>query len=83
MPDVLHWLGVTRIDRWVSMSNMKHAALTKQGIAVGEQVAIPASLVPHDASVEIVAKQAAGYFAPAGAPTSTELLRPAGRGLDE
>jgi GTP cyclohydrolase II len=83
MPDVLHWLGVTRIDRWVSMSNMKHAALTKQGIAVGEQVAIPASLVPHDASVEIVAKQAAGYFAPAGVPTSTELLRPAGRGLDE
>ena len=23
MPDVFHWLGIRRIDRWVSMSNMK------------------------------------------------------------
>jgi len=29
MPDVLHWLGITRIDRFVSMSNMKHDALTE------------------------------------------------------
>jgi hypothetical protein len=27
MPDVLHWLGITRIDRFVSMSNMKYDAL--------------------------------------------------------
>ena len=33
MPDVLHWLGVTRIDRLVSMSNLKHEALTAAGIA--------------------------------------------------
>jgi GTP cyclohydrolase II len=83
MPDVFHWLGVTRIDRWVSMSNMKHEALTAQGIAVGEQVAIPPSLVPRDAGVEIAAKQAAGYFAPAGVPSAAELHRAAGRGLDE
>jgi len=83
MPDVLHWLGVTRIDRWVSMSNMKHEALVKQGIAVGEQVAIPPSLVPPDAGVEILAKQAAGYFAPAGNPTADDLQRVAGRGLHD
>jgi GTP cyclohydrolase II len=83
MPDVFHWLGITRIDRWVSMSNMKHDALTAQGIAIGEQVAIPASLVPPDAGVEIAAKQAAGYFSPGGVPTPDELHRSAGRGLDE
>ena len=27
MPDVIHWLGITRIDRFVSMSDMKHDAL--------------------------------------------------------
>ncbi|MEI9924007.1 MAG: hypothetical protein WDN50_11265 [Bradyrhizobium sp.] len=24
MPDVIHWLGLKRIDRFVSMSDMKH-----------------------------------------------------------
>ena len=83
MPDVFHWLGVTKIDRWVSMSNMKHGALTAQGIAVGEQVAIPPSLVPPDAGVEIAAKQAVGYFSPDGVPSAAELRRAAGRGLNE
>ena len=83
MPDVFHWLGITRIDRWVSMSNMKHDALSAQGIAVGEQVAIPDDLVPDDASVEMDAKKAAGYFAPDGKPTARELRRAKGRGLDE
>ena len=83
MPDVFHWLGVSRIDRWVSMSNMKHGALLAQGIAIGEQVAIPPSLVPPDAAVELAAKRAAGYFAPEGAPTAAELARAAGRRLDE
>jgi GTP cyclohydrolase II len=83
MPDVFHWLGVTRIDRWVSMSNMKHDALIAQGIAIGEQVAIPDGMVPPDAGVEIAAKQAAGYFAPGGVPSSAEMHRAAGRRLDE
>jgi GTP cyclohydrolase II len=83
MPDVFHWLGVARIDRWVSMSNMKHGALVAQGIAIGEQVAIPDSLVPLDAGVEIAAKQAAGYFSPTGIPTPEQLHRAAGRRLDE
>jgi GTP cyclohydrolase II len=62
MPDVLHWLGVTRIDRLVSMSNLKYDALVESGIEVGERVPIPPELVPKDACVEIEAKKAAGYF---------------------
>ena len=83
MPDVLHWLGVRRIDRWVSMSNMKRAALEAQGIEIVEQVAIPDDLVPFDASVEIEAKKAAGYFAPAGVPDAQELHNVKGRALGE
>src|SRR5579872_4217272 len=83
MPDVFHWLGVRRIDRWVSMSNMKHEALTAQGIDVVEQVAIPDRMVPADAQVEMAAKIAAGYFAPAGPPSASRLRRTKGRGLDE
>jgi GTP cyclohydrolase II len=62
MPDVLNWLGITRINRLVSMSNMKHDALVSAGIEIGERVPIPPELVPQDASVEIEAKKAAGYF---------------------
>ncbi len=29
MPDALHWLGITRIDRFVSMSDMKYDAIIK------------------------------------------------------
>ncbi|HWD17265.1 MAG TPA: GTP cyclohydrolase II [Casimicrobiaceae bacterium] len=63
MPDVLHWLGVTRIHRLVSMSNMKYDAIVKSGIGVGTRVPIPPELVPADARVEIDAKIQAGYFA--------------------
>jgi GTP cyclohydrolase II len=62
MPDVLQWLGVTRITRLVSMSNMKHDALLSAGIEIGTRVPIPPELVPQDANVEIEAKKAAGYF---------------------
>jgi GTP cyclohydrolase II len=64
MPDALHWLGVTRIDRLVSMSNLKYDALIAAGIEIGERVPIPPELVPQDARVEIEAKKAAGYFTP-------------------
>jgi GTP cyclohydrolase II len=83
MPDVLHWLGVRRIHRWVSMSNVKRAALEAQGIEIVEQVAIPERLVPLDASVEIEAKKAAGYFTPAGLPDLEELHSVRGRALGE
>ena len=81
MPDVFHWLGVRRIDRWVSMSNVKHEAARAQGIEVVEQVALPERLVPTDAQVEIAAKKAAGYFTPAGIPSRTQLRRTKGRRL--
>ena len=83
MPDVFHWLGIQRIDRWVSMSNGKRDALEAQGIEIVEQLAIPDRLVPGDATVEIAAKKAAGYFAPSGAPDPEELHRTKGRDLDE
>ena len=31
MPDVLHWLGITRIDRFVSMCDMKYDAHRRPG----------------------------------------------------
>lgn len=64
MPDIFHWLGIARIDRFVSMSDMKHDALVGQGIEVGERLNIPVELIPDDALVEMEAKKAAGYFTP-------------------
>jgi GTP cyclohydrolase II len=64
MPDAIHWLGITRIDRLVSMSNLKYDALIAAGIEIGERVPLPPGLVPQDAMVEIEAKKAAGYFVP-------------------
>ncbi len=82
MPDVLHWLGITRIDRLVSMSNMKYAPIVASGIEVVERVAIPEELIPADASVEMDAKKAAGYYTDAVPPP--EVLHEAkGRPLDE
>jgi GTP cyclohydrolase II len=81
MPDVLHWLGITHIDRFVSMSNMKHDAITRSGISIGERVPIPPELVPPDASVELEAKKAAGYFTPDS--TAEDLTRVIGRDLKD
>jgi GTP cyclohydrolase II len=62
MPDIFHWLGVARIDRFASMSDMKHDALVNQGIEIIERLDIPDELIPEDAHVEMEAKKAAGYF---------------------
>jgi GTP cyclohydrolase II len=62
MPDVIHWMGITRIDRFVSMSDMKYDALASQGVEIVERVPIPDELIPADAHVEMAAKKAAGYF---------------------
>jgi len=82
MPDVLHWLGIRKIHRLVSMSNDKFDAITGSGIEVGERVKIPDALVPADARVEIEAKIAAGYFTDGIVPTQTELSNVLGRRLD-
>lgn len=61
MPDSLHWLGITKIDRFISMSDMKYDAIVNSGIKIVERVAIPPELVPKDAQVEILAKVHVGY----------------------
>jgi GTP cyclohydrolase II len=83
MPDILHWLGIAKIDRFVSMSNMKHDSLVRGGIAIKERVEIPKELIPADASVEMEAKKAAGYFTPGVKPTEDDLKKTKGRGLNE
>jgi GTP cyclohydrolase II len=84
MPDVIHWLGLARIDRFVSMSDMKYDALVGQGIEIVERVPIPDELVPADAQVEIAAKKAAGYYsAPAPTPAPQGPADTVGRALDK
>jgi GTP cyclohydrolase II len=83
MPDVLHWLGVRKIHRLVSMSNMKYDAIVGSGIAIAERVNIPDELIPADARVEMNAKVAAGYFSPGPAPDPRELKNTKGRRLDQ
>ena len=82
MPDVLHWLGIRRIDRLMSMSNMKYDAIVGSGIEVGERVPIPPELIPVDASVEMEAKKAAGYYAPEGSKDAAALDAVKGRNLE-
>ena len=82
MPDVLHWLGLRRLDRFISMSDMKHDALVSQGIDIVERVPIPDEMIPSDAHVEIAAKKAAGYFSPA-AVKPDDLTGTVGRALNK
>jgi GTP cyclohydrolase II len=83
MPDALHWLGIAKIDRFVSMSNMKHDAIVRAGIEIVTRVPIPDELIPDDARVEMDAKMAAGYFTEGLVPTDSELAKAKGRGLTE
>jgi GTP cyclohydrolase II len=82
MPDVIHWLGLKRIDRLVSMSDMKYDALVAQGIDIVERIPLPDELIPADAHVEIAAKKAAGYFTPE-VVTPAEVTDSIGRPLEK
>ncbi|AOA61778.1 Putative GTP cyclohydrolase [Komagataella phaffii CBS 7435] len=79
MPDILHFLGVTKIDRMLSMSNMKYDAIVDQGITIKERVPIPDEMIPPDSRVEIDAKIAAGYFTTGKVMTQDELKNVQGR----
>ncbi|KAK3995671.1 GTP cyclohydrolase N terminal-domain-containing protein [Cladorrhinum sp. PSN332] len=79
MPDILHWLGITKIDRMLSMSNMKHDAIVGQGIPIHERVELPESWIPADSRVEIDAKITAGYFTTGHRMTEQELAAVQGR----
>jgi GTP cyclohydrolase II len=83
MPDVLHWLGITRIDHLISMSDMKYNAITRSGIQVVERVSIPEDRIPKDARVEMEAKKAAGYYTPGEVMDKETLKKIKGRGLGE
>ncbi|RKP22656.1 GTP cyclohydrolase N terminal-domain-containing protein [Syncephalis pseudoplumigaleata] len=83
MPDVLHWLGVTKIDRFMSMSNMKYEAIVDAGIEIRERCAIPDELIPADSRVEIEAKIASGYFTAGKVLTGDELGAVKGRDWDD
>jgi len=82
MPDVLHWLGVRKIHRLLSMSNTKYDAIVKSGIEVETRVRLPEALVPEDARVEIDAKMAAGYFTDGEEPPRRDPSAAKGRGLE-
>ncbi|KFY64501.1 hypothetical protein V496_03229 [Pseudogymnoascus sp. VKM F-4515 (FW-2607)] len=79
MPDILHWLGIKKIDRMMSMSDMKHDAIVGQGIPIHERVELPESWIPDDGRVEIDAKITAGYFTKGHRMTSEELEAVRGR----
>ena len=55
MPDILHWLGITKIDNMVSMSDMKYDAIVKSGIPIKKRYDIPGSFssVDSDNSEEL------------------------------
>lgn len=79
MPDVLKWLGISKIDRMLSMSNMKHDAIVDQGIPIIERIPIPDELVPPDSRVEIDAKINSGYFTNGKVMDKSELKSVQGR----
>lgn len=81
--DVLHWLGISKIHRFVSMSNMKYEALQKSGINVVNRVSIPHDLIPPDAKVEMDAKRAAGYYSPDQVIDINTLSQTRGRSFHE
>ncbi|MBT43914.1 MAG: hypothetical protein CL922_00420 [Deltaproteobacteria bacterium] len=83
MPDTFHWLGISQIDRFISMSNMKYDALVAQGIQIGERVPIPDELIPPDAQVEMDAKKSAGYFTDSTVSKPDNLDGSVGRSMDE
>lgn len=83
MPDVLHWLGIKKIDRMLSMSNMKHDAIVQTGIQIHERIPIPEDMIPSDSRVEIDAKINAGYFTTGKQYTMEELATVRGRGWEK
>ncbi|KAF4512647.1 hypothetical protein G6O67_000001 [Ophiocordyceps sinensis] len=78
-PNILHWLGIKKIDRMLSMSNMKYDAIVGQGIPIHERVELPEELIPADSRVEIDAKITAGYFTAGKRLTTEELQSVQGR----
>ena len=82
MPDCLHLFGIQKIDHLHSMSNMKYNAIVGSGIKVINRVSIPDELIPADASVEMEAKKAAGYFSTEPKKSEADLKKVKGRDIE-
>ncbi|KAG8768989.1 Uracil-regulated protein 1 [Ceratobasidium sp. 428] len=83
MPDILHWLGITKIDNMISMSDMKYNAIVDSGIPILKRYDLPEHLIPPDSRVEIDAKIAAGYFTSGKQVTEADLYKTVGRTWEE
>ncbi|QRW14935.1 GTP cyclohydrolase N terminal [Ceratobasidium sp. AG-Ba] len=83
MPDILHWLGITKIDNMISMSDMKYNAIVDSGIPIVKRYDLPEHLIPPDSRVEIDAKIAAGYFTSGKQVTEADLYKTVGRTWEE
>ena len=83
MPDILQYFGVKKIYDLHSMSNMKYDAIVGSGIEVVNRISIPPELIPADASVEMEAKKAAGYFTDGEIKDASGLQEVQGRKLKE
>ncbi|KAF8125121.1 GTP cyclohydrolase N terminal-domain-containing protein [Boletus edulis] len=83
MPDVLHWLGIKKIDNMVSMSDMKYNAIVQSGIPILNRYDLPEHLIPPDSRVEIDAKIAAGYFTSGKQVAQADLFKTVGRTWEE
>jgi GTP cyclohydrolase II len=83
MPDCLHFFGIKKIHNLHSMSNMKYDAIVNSGIKVVNRISIPENLIPADASVEMEAKKAAGYFNKGPKKTKEDLKKVRGRNIVE
>ncbi|KDN48193.1 hypothetical protein K437DRAFT_255616 [Tilletiaria anomala UBC 951] len=83
MSDILVWLCGTKrkLDRLISMSDMKYDAITAAGIQVGTRYEIPEDRLPADSRVEIDAKIQAGYYS-TRAVTEEDLKKVVGRGWE-
>lgn len=79
MPDVLKWLGVERIHKMLSMSNMKFDAIIEAGIKIEQRIPIPDEMIPGDSNVEIDAKVFSGYFTTGGVKTEEQLKETTGK----
>ncbi|KAI9568441.1 GTP cyclohydrolase N terminal-domain-containing protein [Boletus coccyginus] len=83
MPDVLHWLGIKKIDNMISMSDMKYNAIVQSGIPILDRYDLPDHLIPPDSRVEIDAKIAAGYFTSGKQIAEADLFKTVGRTWEE
>ncbi|MFO1134164.1 MAG: hypothetical protein U1E30_02945 [Rhodoblastus sp.] len=81
MPDVLHWLGVDRVDRLVSMSNMKYESLRRPASRSAKRVPIPDGLDSSGTPRRDGGQEGGRLLR--RAPSADDLMRTSGRPLEK